>query len=137
MKKSIAALLFVGALTGPLLGQDPEPYQFKEVKNLACTPVKNQQMTGTCWCFSTTSFIESELIRTGHGKYDLSEMFLVRHTYRKKAERKVTILYQPFTTPVQPTASSYRDLFCASDVCQTDCAMLCEQNCQYTNKAYH
>jgi bleomycin hydrolase len=43
--------------------------------------VKNQSATGTCWCFATTSFIESELMRMGKGEYDLSEMFIVRHNY--------------------------------------------------------
>ena len=50
-------------------------YQFTEVARVAATPVKNQASTGTCWCFATTSFMESELLRMGKGTYDLSEMF--------------------------------------------------------------
>lgn len=29
------------------------------------TNVQNQGRTGTCWCYATTSFIESELLRMG------------------------------------------------------------------------
>ena len=48
---------------------------------LKATPVKNQAGTGTCWCFATTSFFESELLRLGKGEYDLSEMYIVRYNY--------------------------------------------------------
>jgi aminopeptidase C len=58
-----------------------EGYKFTQVVELKATPVKNQASTGTCWCFATTSFIESELIRTGKGEYDLSEMYIVRYNY--------------------------------------------------------
>jgi hypothetical protein len=56
-------------------------YQFTDVVRLQATPVKNQSATGTCWCFATTSFMESELLRMGKGTYDLSEMFIVRQKY--------------------------------------------------------
>lgn len=58
-----------------------EGYIFTPVVDLKATPVKNQSATGTCWCFATTSFIESELLRMGRGEYDLSEMFVVRQNY--------------------------------------------------------
>ncbi|MCQ2146046.1 MAG: C1 family peptidase [Bacteroidales bacterium] len=59
----------------------PEGYKFTTVVSLPATPVKNQASTGTCWCFATTSFMESELLRKGKGEYDLSEMFIVRQKY--------------------------------------------------------
>jgi len=59
---------------------------FADVKVLPATPVKDQANTGTCWDFSTISFLESELLRTGKGTYDLSEMFIIDHVYRDKAE---------------------------------------------------
>jgi len=56
-------------------------YKFTPVVELKATPVKNQAGTGTCWCFATTSFVESELLRMGKGEYDLSEMYIVRYNY--------------------------------------------------------
>lgn len=70
------ALCFLGAASA--LGQG---YQFTEVTRVPATPVKNQASTGTCWCFATISFLESELLRMGKGEYDLSEMFIVRQKY--------------------------------------------------------
>ena len=53
--------------------------------------MKNQSRTGTCWCFSTMSFLESELLRQGKGEYDLSEMFIVSHSYKDKADKFVRL----------------------------------------------
>ena len=58
-----------------------EGYKFTPMVELKATPVKNQAGTGTCWCFATTSFFESELLRLGKGEYDLSEMYIVRYNY--------------------------------------------------------
>lgn len=63
-----------------------EGYKFTPVYELKATPVKNQANTGTCWCFATTSFFESELIRRGKGEYDLSEMYIVRYNYVDRLE---------------------------------------------------
>ncbi len=60
-------------------------YKFKKKYQANATEVKNQQRTGTCWSFSTTSFLESELMRMGKGEHDLSEMFVVRNVYEDKA----------------------------------------------------
>jgi bleomycin hydrolase len=59
----------------------PAGFRFTPVIGLAATPVKDQAGTGTCWCFGTTSFIESELMRMGKGEYNLSEMWIVRNNY--------------------------------------------------------
>ncbi len=61
-------------------------YEFSMVKDLDATEVQNQNRTGTCWSFSALSFFESELIRMGKGKHNLSEMFIVRNAYIGKAE---------------------------------------------------
>jgi aminopeptidase C len=58
-----------------------EGYKFTPVVELKATSVKNQANTSTCWCFATTSFIESELLRKGKGDYDLSDMWIVRYNY--------------------------------------------------------
>jgi len=65
--------------------------QFTTVKELKITPVKNQSRTGTCWCFSGTGLLEAELLRTGKGECDLSEMFTVNKVYLEKADRYVRL----------------------------------------------
>lgn len=65
-------------------------YEFTVVADIEATDVKNQYRSGTCWSFSALSFFESELKRMGTGgDYDLSEMFVVWHTYSDKAEKYV------------------------------------------------
>jgi bleomycin hydrolase len=63
--------------------------QFFDVKTLKATSVKNQAMTGTCWCFATTSLVESEEIRKDKTDIDLSEMFTVRNIYIEKAKNYI------------------------------------------------
>lgn len=81
---SIPALMILPAIAQNNNTQPPktqEGYKFTPVYDLKATSVKNQSATGTCWCFATTSFIESELLRMGKGEYDLSEMYIVRMNY--------------------------------------------------------
>lgn len=60
-------------------------YTIKDKHTVACSAIKDQQNTGTCWSFATSSFLESELMRM-HGKeIDLSEMYSVYATYQDKA----------------------------------------------------
>jgi bleomycin hydrolase len=87
--KNILFSLTLLAFSWQLQAQEPEPFQFKEFKKVACTPIKSQQQTGTCWCFSALSFLESELLRAGKGEQNLSEMFIVRNIYRDKCENYV------------------------------------------------
>lgn len=81
MKKLIFILLLSSSLA---FGQDSE-YKFSTIINLEPTPVENQGKTGTCWSFSTTSFLESEVFRLNKKWVDLSEMYAVRKTYPVKA----------------------------------------------------
>lgn len=89
MKKLLVAALALACSFSVAQAQEAEEYQFTTVKELKITPIQNQNRTGTCWCFSTLAFIESELIRMGKGEHNLSEMFVVNHTYRDKAEKYV------------------------------------------------
>lgn len=73
-------LSFALTLLSPLAAMS-QGYQFTDEVKVPATSVKNQASTGTCWCFATTSFMESELLRMGKGEYDLSEMFIVRQKY--------------------------------------------------------
>lgn len=99
LKKWSLALALTWLICPALLAQDdttkpdetvaeeskPETYEFTIEANLPCTDVESQDRTGTCWCFATASFMESELIRQGHGEHELSEMFIVKNVYRDKA----------------------------------------------------
>lgn len=87
--KRIALSMLLALFVAGLFAQKQEPYQFKDIKRLAATEVKNQDKTGTCWAFSTASMLESEALRLGKGTTDLSEMFIVRHIYRQKCENYV------------------------------------------------
>ncbi|MDH6310362.1 aminopeptidase C [Dysgonomonas sp. PFB1-18] len=66
-------------------------YRFTVVKENPITSIKNQGNSGTCWSFSGIAFLESELIRTGKGEYDLSEMYIVRRNYADKADKYVRV----------------------------------------------
>ncbi|MGM0409090.1 MAG: C1 family peptidase [Bacteroidota bacterium] len=50
------------------------------------TSVKNQFRSGTCWSFSALSFLESEMLREGKPDVDLSEAWIIRHSYSDKAK---------------------------------------------------
>lgn len=82
-------LIFTGFLKVAAQEKKDSGYQFTLIKELPHTPVKDQFRTSTCWSFAGSSFIESELLRIGKPEVDLSEMFLVNHCYRDKAERYV------------------------------------------------
>ncbi len=62
---------------------------FIDKKVTPATPVKNQAATGTCWCFSATSLIESQCMIKSGTELDLSEMFTVRNIYLEKAHNYV------------------------------------------------
>lgn len=64
----------------------PSPEAFQSVFHFE--PVR-QYLTGTCWCFSTTSFLESELYRLTGRKIKLSEMHTVYYEFLEKARRYV------------------------------------------------
>ncbi len=69
--------------------QKSNDYEFTMIKELDATSVKNQYRTGTCWSFSGISLLESEMMRKGKDSTDLSEMYIVRHTYSEKAKKYV------------------------------------------------
>lgn len=66
-------------------------YVFETTIDLPATPVKNQYRSGTCWSFSGLSFLESEMLRLGKPEVDLSEMYVVWHTYSDKAKKHVRV----------------------------------------------
>lgn len=66
-------------------------YKFTVVKENPITSVKNQANSGTCWSYSGVGFLESELIKSGKGTLDLSEMYIVRRNYEDKAAKFVRL----------------------------------------------
>ena len=92
--KQIVLLLYSTLIVSFLFAQTAQKQtlqkpEFFDIKTVKATPVKNQAMTGTCWCFSTTSLLESEEIRKDKQEIDLSEMFTVRNIYIEKAKNYI------------------------------------------------
>ena len=109
--KYVLIFLLVQLFTFSLFAQDKAFYQkkkvwvkerwvltgnFDKVKKPELKDFKNrvfhfapthQDTTGTCWAFSTISFLESDLYRLHQIKVRLSEMFVVYWEYVEKARR--------------------------------------------------
>lgn len=60
-------------------------FQFTTVVNAEATPVENQGASGTCWSYSTNSFLESEMIKNGGPAIHLSPIYTARCAYLRKA----------------------------------------------------
>ena len=88
MKKIILSIICLSLYSFGFT-QNDSTYTFKITNDIQATSVKSQGSTGTCWSFSTASFLESELIRINKGNVDLSEMFVVRNVYKAKAQNYV------------------------------------------------
>jgi len=95
----LAALALIGPAALAQRGPAPvktSDYEFTTVKELPVTPVKNQYRSGTCWCFSALSFLESEVIKAKGIKDsalypDFSEMYVVRRAYYDRAIKFVRL----------------------------------------------
>lgn len=98
MKNIIAALMLgsaagiAGAMPAPaekaeIITPDSTGFYFTDVISLPTTPVKNQNKSGTCWCFAGTSLLEEDVLRRGGPELDLSEMYWVRQNYIDKAKK--------------------------------------------------
>ncbi len=74
--------------------QPDTAFHFTDVKTAKTTSVKDQNKSGTCWCFAGTSFFEEEIMRRGGDSLDLSEMYTVRQCYLDKADRFVRMYGQ-------------------------------------------
>lgn len=64
-------------------------FQFQDVINLSTTPIEDQGSSGTCWSYSTNSFLESEMIKAGKKPMPLSKIFTARNSYVDKADSYV------------------------------------------------
>lgn len=94
---AIATLVGVSAFAQPRPeAVKPSDFEFTTVKANPITSIKNQASSGTCWAYSTISFVESEIIRLNgikdEAKYpDLSEFFVVSHSYSDRAAKYVML----------------------------------------------
>ena len=61
------------------------PKSVDEFKTVWCNNPLSQGNTGTCWCFSTSSFYESEIYRLTKKEIKLSELYTVYWEYIEKA----------------------------------------------------
>ena len=100
MKRFIVLTTALLAGTFALNAQRPNidfpDYKFTTVVENPVTSIKNQYRSGTCWAYSAISFVESEIIRinniTDPEKYpDLSEFFVVSHSYSDRADKFVML----------------------------------------------
>lgn len=64
---------------------------FTPVKQNPVTSIKNQNNSGTCWCYSSLAFLESEAMRAKGDSVgpDLCESFVVNKTYLDRAETNI------------------------------------------------
>jgi bleomycin hydrolase len=85
MKKTVIVILSLCASV--VCAQDS--LRFNPIVQWDANPVESQGQTGTCWSYSTASFLESELIRMGKGTHNLSEIFIARQVYLNKADNYV------------------------------------------------
>lgn len=87
---ALSSLLTVSAAEPDKAEKDSvETLKFTDVIAIPVTSVKNQNKSGTCWCFAGTSFYENEIRKATGDSLDLSEMFSVRHCYADKADKYV------------------------------------------------
>lgn len=99
MKRTLTTICVLAAAASLASAQSAAPavqeLQFTTVKELPVTSVKNQASSGTCWAFSTISFLESEAIRINklsEDQYpDFSEFFVVSHSYADRADKYVRL----------------------------------------------
>lgn len=65
------------------------PKSISEFKTIFYQKPESQGEAGTCWCFSTTSFYESEIKRISNQDIQLSELYTVYWQYVEKAKEFV------------------------------------------------
>ena len=84
MKNRFFGIIALAIFALPSISAFSQGYVFTDVVKVPATPVKNQASSGTCWSYATAAFIEAELLRTGKGEHDISEMYAVRINYMNK-----------------------------------------------------
>ena len=102
MKKYIALIALCGAMAAgnampapssapDIIVPDSTGFTFTDIISLPTTPVKNQNKSGTCWCFAATSMLEEDVLRKGGPELDLSDMYWVRQNYIDTAKKYISM----------------------------------------------
>ncbi len=100
MKKITTFMLAAAIGAAPAFAEAPadsvatdsiEKFVFTDIISIPTTSVKDQNKSGTCWCFAGTSYFEDEIVRLGGDSLDISEMYTVRKCYEEKAERFIRL----------------------------------------------
>jgi bleomycin hydrolase len=86
---SLAQDNLVNALKDNKSDHSKDSFTFAEVINIDRTSVKNQGSSGTCWSYSTNSFLESEMIKEGRKPINLSYIYSARNVYLEKGKQYV------------------------------------------------
>lgn len=76
----------VKATSATKVEAEKKAYKFTDIINIDRTPIENQGSSGTCWSYSTGSFLESEMIKAGRKPVNLSKIFVARKQYEDKAD---------------------------------------------------
>ena len=112
----LIALVAVSLCFGSLYAKSPkkdktpeEGFVFTTVKANPITSIKNQNRSSTCWSFSSLGFLEAELLRTGKGEFDLSEMFVVHKTME---DRAINYVRYHGDSSFSPGGSFYDIVYC-------------------------
>ena len=85
---SVAACLVtcnVAAAEPEIIVPDSTGFKFTDVKVIPTTRVEDQNKSGTCWCYSTNTFFEDEILRKTGKEINLSQAFVVYYCYLDKA----------------------------------------------------
>lgn len=94
MKKFLICVVALGLASSMMADDkvvipDSTGFKFKDTKVIKSTPVKDQFKSGTCWCYSTNTFFENEILRKTGKEIHLSEGFVVNHCYLDKAVKYI------------------------------------------------
>ena len=64
-------------------------FTFTRIIDLESTPIEDQGSSGTCWSYSSNSFLESEMIKAGKKPVQLSKIYTARWSYVDKADNYI------------------------------------------------
>lgn len=88
MLKQVASTTFAAFIIFCSYSQTSEDFgPIRLTDSVACTPVKDQSSSPTCWVFGTNSLFESDVLKKTGNRLNFSEMFIARYAYIDKARQ--------------------------------------------------